>query len=161
VVVTADAPVSDSLRGDVLRELRPFLPTDPTNNQMPGDLESAPTRIDSQRPRRPLWFGPTIAGLRASVITDSPAGVGVVRYGSPDATGRFYVVTYRPLPKQCGALGCVSPPPLPRQLLRYGRETHQTYLLADEWVTTILAPQPAAVREAIAGLTVTTPTPAR
>ena len=70
VVVTADAEVSNSLRGDVRRELRPFLVTDPTKQQTPGDLKSTRTRVDSRRPRRPLWFGPTLAGLRASVITD-------------------------------------------------------------------------------------------
>ena len=160
VVVTADAEVSNSLRGDVRRELRPFLVTDPTKQQTPGDLKSTPTRVDSRRPRRPLWFGPTLAGLRASVITDPPPGVGVVRYGSATARDRFYVVTYRPLPKECGALGCVSPPPLPRSLFRYGRETHLTYLLSDEWITTILAPRPAAVADAIAGLNATSPTPA-
>jgi hypothetical protein len=159
-IVTATRPVSPALRRAVRRHLRPFLHSDPDAKQLPGDVQAAPTRIDHSQPRRSLWFGLEIAGLRATVVA-SPAGVGVIRYGAPSTPGRFYVVTYRPLPKKCGSVGCASPPPLPEELRRYGRETHASWILGDGWVTTILAPHPHRATEAVSQVTaVATPTPA-
>ena len=138
--VTTDRRASPALVRAVRGVLRPFRPDHPGAKQRPGDVHAAPTLIDRRQPRRPLWFGPVVGGLRGAVVADTPAGVGVVRYGDAAAPDRFYVITYRPLPKNCGSLGCASPPPLPAALRRYGAETHRTWLLSNGWLTTIVAP---------------------
>ncbi|HEY2869727.1 MAG TPA: hypothetical protein VGJ11_09455 [Gaiellales bacterium] len=161
-VVTTDRRASPALVRAVRGALRPFRADDPGAKQRPGDVQAASTLIDQRQPRRPLWFGPGVGGLRGAAVTDAPAGVGVVRYGAAGAPDRFYVVTYRPLPRNCGSLGCASPPPLPAALRRSGAETHRTWLLANGWLTTILAPHPTDAAAPLAHLfDVSLPTPAQ
>jgi hypothetical protein len=101
--------------------------------------------VDPLQPRRPLGFGHTWLGLQATVLRNTPPGVGVVRYGHRSAPGRLYVVTYRPADVRCGQSGCpMSPQPPPGQARRYGSPM-ETWELADAWVTVILAPHPQLV----------------
>jgi hypothetical protein len=144
VVVTSAQPVSASLRHVIARTIRPFTPIDPGAPQKPGDVSPTRTRVDSHAPSRPLGFGHAVGGLEAVVETDSPAGVGVVRYGPTGESRTFYVVTYRPIVSNCGTLGCASPPPLPPVLRRYGKDTHQTWIMND-MITTILAAHPSLI----------------
>jgi hypothetical protein len=132
--------ISDELRQTTQFELLSVHPptTGPTST-----AAQAPTRVDTHQRRRWLWLGEALLGLHASIVRDSPAGVGVVRYGSPDADNRYYIVTYKPVEGICGELGC--PPPVPSELLGYGT-TLQTWLLARGWLSVILAPHPAQVR---------------
>ena len=109
-VVTAEpaSAVTAAVRDKITAQLRPFNRSEPGAGQKPGDLQSSPTRIDATAPQRPLGFGRRAAGLPATVLTDAPAGVGVVRYGSAIAANPFYVVTYRPVLDDCGTFGCPS-----------------------------------------------------
>jgi len=164
-VVTAEpaSAVTAAVRDKITAQLRPFNRSEPGAGQKPGDLQSSPTRIDATAPQRPLGFGRRAAGLPATVLTDAPAGVGVVRYGSAIAANRFYVVTYRPVLDDCGTFGCPSPPPTPPVLrARYGAETRQTWISGAhaQWVTTILAPHPGRIRRLITGTVIGGPPPA-
>jgi hypothetical protein len=101
--------------------------------------------VDPTQPERPLWFGPTLAGQRATII-HGPPGVGLVRYGTPHAQRRIYVATYRPLGATCGNQGCaLAPQPPPKQILHYGKLLGM-WSLDDAWVTVILAPHPHHVK---------------
>jgi hypothetical protein len=161
VLVTADpaSAASAALHRSILTQLRPFQQTNPAAPQQPGDVTSSPTTIDTSQPRRPFWFGATQFGMRATVIGSSPAGVGLVRYGAADAPNRFYVVTYKPVTKNCGSLGCVSPPPLPKALGVYGQV--QDTWIHDDWLTVILVRKRVAGTDPFASLTTRVPTLAR
>jgi hypothetical protein len=161
VLVTA-VPASAApavLRRSILTQLRPFQQTNPAAPQQPGDVTSSPTSIDTSQPRRPFWFGATLFGMRATVISSSPAGVGLVRYGAADAPHRFYVVTYKPVLKNCGSLGCVTPPPLPKALMVYGQA--QDTWIHDDWLTVILVRKRITGTDPFASLATRAPTLAR
>jgi hypothetical protein len=142
VLVLADRKVSDALRRSVLRSLRPFIATNPDAAQMPGDLQEEPTRIDTSVPVRPLWVGPTFEGYRGTVVHDAPAGAGVVRYAKGNA--EWFLVTYTARKKKhCGQTGCVSPPPLPAALSKYGSVVDTVLRQYD--LTVVLARRPRIV----------------
>jgi len=153
VLVIADRKVSDGLRRAVLRSLRPFLSTDPDAEQLPGDLREEPTRIDTSAPLFPYWVGRRFQGFQAAVVADAPPGAGVVRYAKGDV--EWFLVSYRARPKKhCGRVGCVSPPPLPEVLARYGHVS-DTMISDTTPIIVVLTRQPdgvpngAAIFEAI------------
>jgi hypothetical protein len=134
------------------------LPNTPAvcTSRVTGADPSSGHGIDSAQPRRPLWFGPTIGELQATII-HGPPGVGLVLYGAPNAPGRLYVATYRPLGATCVHGSCAMPPqPPPRQLLHYGKPL-EMWALDNAWVTVILAPHPNQAR--LPDLSNATPTP--
>lgn len=145
VVVLASHKVSDSLRRDVLRSLRPFVSTNPDAAQVPGDLNEEPTRIDTSVPVRLLWVGPSFEGFAATVVRDGPDGAGVVHYAKGEK--EWFLVTYTPRKKtRCSQLGCVSPPPLPAALAVYGRQVHA--LISGDGLTVVLSRRPRIVPNA-------------
>jgi hypothetical protein len=120
----------------VRTSLRPFVSTDPDAAQVPGDLEAEPTRIDTSVHVRLLWVGQSFEGFRAAVVRDGPAGAGVVRY--TNGKSQWFLVTYTPREKKhCGQTGCVSPPPLPTELGKYGHVVHT--LLGNDGLTVVLS----------------------
>jgi hypothetical protein len=141
VVVLANRKVSDAVRHAALRSLRPFISTDPDAGQVPGDLQEEQTRIDSSVPVQLLWVGPSFEGFTGHVVQDGPKGAGIVRYAK--GVSDWYLVTYTPRKKRCGQTGCVSPPPLPAELRRYGRVV-DTFLRQDD-LTVVLARHPRVV----------------
>jgi hypothetical protein len=142
VLVIANRKVSDALRRAVLRSLRPFISTNPDASQVPGDLQEEPTRIDTSVPVRLLWVGPTFEGYTGTVVQDAPAGAGVVRYAKGNA--EWFLVTYTGREKKhCGQTGCVSPPPLPVALRKYGRVVDT--VLRQNDLTVVLARRPGIV----------------
>ena len=144
VLVLADTAPPPEVRMAVRKALRPFLRTDPYAEQISGDLGEEPTRIDTSVRTRTYWAGPAVAGRQAELVDSAPAGAGVVRYGEPGASRTFYIVTYKPRKKtRCSRLGCVSPPPLPASLERFGARVETTLL--DDWVIDVLASTRKAV----------------
>jgi hypothetical protein len=142
VLVVADRKVSDALRHSVLGSLRPFISTNPDAAQVPGDLQEEPTRIDTSVPVRLLWVGPSFEGFTGSVVQDGPEGAGVVRYAKGGS--EWFLVTYTARKKKhCGQIGCVSPPPLPAALRRYGSVVHT--ILSQDDLTVVLARRPRIV----------------
>ena len=142
VLVLADGKVSDDLQQAVRASLRPFISTNPDTAQVPGDLKEEPTRIDASVPVRLLWVGTRFEGFTGSVVKDGPEGAGVVRYAKGGS--EWFLVTYTARKKKhCGQTGCVSPPPLPATLRRYGRVVH-TILRQDD-LTVVLARRPGIV----------------
>jgi hypothetical protein len=119
VLVVADREVPADFSQAVRAALRPFISTEPDAEQLPGDLEEEPTRIDTSAPVITNWVGSPFQGFEAAVVGDAPEGAGVVRYSKSNV--EWFLVTYVPLPKKhCGRTGCVSPPPLPHALEQYG-----------------------------------------
>jgi hypothetical protein len=120
VLVVADREVSPDFSEAVRQALRPFISTEPDAEQLPGDLEEEPTRIDSSVPAITHWVGPRFEGFEAAVVANAPQGAGVVRYTKGDV--EWFLASYTPLPKKhCARVGCASPPPLPRALEQYGK----------------------------------------
>ena len=139
VLVVANRRPSRRVVLAVRSELRPFRGSDPNAEQVPGDLAEERTRIDTSVRVRVYWAGPTAAGLRAEVIEDAPAGLGLVRYGPPSGPRTFYLVTYKPRKKtRCSSTGCVSPPETPAALRHYGVRVHAA--IYSEWIVDVLAP---------------------
>jgi hypothetical protein len=142
VLVLADRKVSHALRRAVLGSLRPFVSTNPDAAQVPGDLAEEPTRIDTSVPVQLLWVGPSFEGYAGTVVRDGPTGAGVVRYAKGKA--EWFLVTYTPRKKRdCSQTGCVSPPPLPAVLGKYGQVVDT--LLGQQSLTVVLARRPRIV----------------
>jgi hypothetical protein len=142
VVVVSDRDASDSLRRAVGRALRPFISTQPDAPQVPGDIKEEPTRIDVSAPVRVFWDGPIFEGFAGEIVSGGPTGASVVRYAN--ATASWFIVTYTPRKKKhCSRLGCVSPPPLPAVLRRYGRVVET--ILPGDLVIVVLARRPGKV----------------
>jgi hypothetical protein len=142
VVVVTHGKVSADLREAARASLRPFISTNPDVSQVPGDLDEEPTRIDTSVPVRLLWVGPSFESFTATVIRDGPDGAGVVRYAKGGS--EWFLVTYTARKKKhCGQTGCISPPPLPAALRRYGRVVHTVLRPSD--LTVVLARRPRIV----------------
>jgi hypothetical protein len=142
VLVVADRQVSADLRRAALAALRPFVASEPDAEQVPGDLEEEPTRIDVSAPVALYWAGASFEGFTADVVDDAPAGAGIVRYA--DGRAQWFIVSYTPRKKKhCSRLGCVSPPPLPAALRPYGRVVET--ILLDQLVVVVLAERPRNV----------------
>jgi hypothetical protein len=150
VLVVADREVSPDFSDAVRRALRPFISTDPDAEQLPGDLEQEPTRIDSSAPVITHWVGPRFEGFEAAVVANAPKGAGVVRYSKGDV--EWFLVSYTPLPKKnCARVGCASPPPLPSALEQYGR-VKDTFIQYGEGgpIIVVLTRRPSKVPHAAA-----------
>jgi hypothetical protein len=140
VLVVANRRPSRRIVLAVRSELRPFRGSDPNAEQVPGDvLPEEPTRVDTSVRERVYWAGPTSAGLRAEVVENAGAGLGVVRYGAPGGPNTFYLVTYKPMKKtRCLSSGCVAPPAPPASFRRYG--VHVNAAIYSDWIVEVLAP---------------------
>jgi hypothetical protein len=146
VLVVADREVPAEFSQAVYQALRPFVSSDPDAEQLPGDLEEEPTRIDKSAPVVTHWVGPRFEGFEAAVVADAPDGAGVVRYANGDV--EWFLVSYTPLPKKhCARIGCASPPPLPRVLERYG-EVRDTVL--SQPIIVVLTRQPKKIPHGMA-----------
>jgi hypothetical protein len=142
VLVVAERKVSPGLRRAVRDALRPFISSNPDAEQVPGDLQEEPTRIDTSASDVFYWAGPKLEGFTASIVADAPPGAGVVSY--TNGQSEWFIVSYTPRKKKhCGQTGCVSPPPLPAALERYG-EVADTILLGER-VVVVLAERPDRV----------------